>query len=170
MVNHFTNKLTSPLYSIIGGYIYIAFLVSTLAINGFYKKSTFFTWGVPVDFMGTTIEDNMTYYSLLLLFFIHQLVNNWVNNVTYPWIVNCVQDPKSKGLVYSKETSLLIVNMFALYSELDVMLIIAGVMSQITFFVVLILANLIAVSFINLQYINDRIEVSFLIEEENSLV
>ena len=94
--------------------------------------------------------------SLLFLFFLHQLINNWVNDVTYPWMLNCIQDPKSKHLVYSKGTSMLIVNMFALYSELDVVLIVAGIMSQLTFFGVLILANMIAVSFINWQYIKKK--------------
>jgi len=51
---------------------------------------------------------------------------------------------------------MLIVNMFALYSELDLMLIIAGVMSQLTFFVVLILANTVSVSVINWQYVNHK--------------
>jgi len=51
---------------------------------------------------------------------------------------------------------MLIVNMFALYSELDLMLIIAGVMSQLTFFVVLILANTVSVSVINWQYVKHK--------------
>jgi hypothetical protein len=105
--------------------------------------------------MGTTIHSNGTYYLLLFLFVNHQLINNWVNDVTYPCILNCIQDPKSKSLV-SQGTSMLIVNMFALYSELDVMLIIAGVISQITFFVVLILANTVSVSVINWQYVKHK--------------
>lgn len=36
------------------------------------------------------------------------------------------------------------------------MLIIAGVMSQLTFFVVLILANTVSVSVINWQYVNHK--------------
>tara|TARA_Y100000389_G_scaffold71065_1_gene67757 strand:- start:3537 stop:3896 length:360 start_codon:yes stop_codon:yes gene_type:complete len=106
--------------------------------------------------MGTTIEDDSTYYMLLGMFFIHQIINNWVNDVTYPWILNCIQDPKSDSLVYSKGFSMLIVNMFALYSELDVVLIIAGVMSQLPFFLMLITANMVSVSIINWQYIKDK--------------
>lgn len=155
-MNHFRNHMTSPLFSICGGYVYITILVAYLYLNDFYNNSSFFSWGPPITFMGTEIEDSQDYYLLLFLFFLHQLINNWVNDVTYPWILNCVQDPKSKNLVYSRTTSMLIVNMFALYSELDVMLIIAGVMSQMAFFVMLILANMISVSVINWQYIKNK--------------
>lgn len=156
-MNHFKSKLTSPLLSICIGYIYITILAIVLALMGMYTKSTFFTWGTPVNFMGVTIEDNATYYSLLILFLIHQLINNWINSVTYPWIINCVQDPKSKGvLIYSKKVTMLIVNMFALYSELDVILIVSGIISQATFFAMIILANMISTSIINWKYIKDR--------------
>ena len=166
MSNHFRNRMTSPLISISCGYVYIAILATFFYYAGFYENSTFFTWGTPVKFMGETIHDEGTYYLILILFFIHQLINNWVNEVTYPWMLNCVQDPKSQSLVYSRKTSILIVNMFALYSELDVMLIIAGVMSQLAFFVVLILANLVAVSVINWQYVKNKGEFSPLIGDE----
>lgn len=157
-MNHFSSRLTSPLLSICAGYVYIAILATFFYFSGFYNKSTFFSWGPPINFMGTKIVDDMTYYLLLFLFFLHQLINNWVNDVTYPWMLNCIQDPKSKHLVYSKGTSMLIVNMFALYSELDVVLIVSGIMSQLSFFGVLILANMVAVSFINWQYIKNKEE------------
>jgi len=158
--------MTSPLISICGGYVYIGILAIFMYAMGFYKNSTFFRWGTPVTFMGTTIHDDKTYYLILCMFFVHQFINNWVNDVTYPWMLNCVQDPKSKNLVYSRKVSMIIVNMFALYSELDVMLIIAGVMSQFAFFVVLILANMAAVSVINWQYIKKKEESTPLIGEE----
>ena len=159
MRNHFYNKLTSPLVSICSGYVFICIMSIFLYLSNFYKNSDFFTWGPPVTLMGTLIEDDKTYYVILTLFFIHQIINNWIYNVTYPWIINCVQDPKGKKAIYTKKTSMVIVNMFALYSELDVLLIISGVMSQISFFVVLILANLVSISFINWQYIKDKAEI-----------
>ena len=64
---------------------------------GLYQKSRFFQWGTPVTFMNVTINDDLTYYSLLGLFFFHQLINNWINTVVYPWIINSVQDPKSEN-------------------------------------------------------------------------
>lgn len=155
-MNHFNNKLTSPIISVFIGYLYIFILGIIFYFCGLYKNSKFFSFGTPVNFMGTEINDDRVYYILILLFFFHQLINNFVNDVTYPWIINCVQDPKSKNLVYSKCVSLTVINMFSLYSELDVMFIVAGVLSQFPFFISLIIANVISVSFINWQYIKQK--------------
>ena len=153
-MNHFTDGLlTSPFISIFSGYVYIVGLALVLASMGLYEKSSFFTWGTPVTFMGVKISDDTTYYILLLLFFVHQLINNWINSVTYPWIINCVQDPKSSNLGYSNKTTMLIVNMFALYSELDMILIVSGIISQGAFFIMIILANMVSTSVINWRYI-----------------
>ena len=164
-MSHFIGRYSSPLISICAGYAYIAVLISILGGTGMYESSTFFRWGTPVTFMGITIEDSKIYYSLLLLFFTHQLINNWVNTVTYPWIINCVQDPKSKDLLYSKRTAMVIVNMFALYSELDVVFIVSGIMSQIAFFAAIIVANMISTTLINWQYIRLHPKNSLLVEE-----
>jgi hypothetical protein len=165
---HFNqSKLTSPLLSICFGYLYILILVIILYFFNFYENSTFFSYGVPVQFMGKTITDPIIYYILLLLFFIHQIINNWINSVVYPWIINCIQDPKENNTVYSKKTSMLIINMFALYSELDMIVIISGVMSQIIFFVVIILANIITTSIINWEYIKKKKFTTNLINLKN---
>jgi len=169
-MNHFKNKLTSPAISITGGYIYVCVLGLFLYKMGFYENSTFFNWGIPLTLMGKKIEDNLTYYSILFMFFIHQIINNWINDVTYPWIINCIQDPKSKNTIYSKTNSMILVNLFALYSEVDVILIIAGVMSQISFFIVIITANLISVSIINWQYIKNKEKTVTFNTLENNLI
>jgi len=154
--NHFSNRFTSPLNSIVIGYVYIGFLGIFMFFSGFYQNSSFFSYGIPVTFMGTTIDDEHTYYTILVLFFVHQVINNLINDVTYPWIINCIQDPKCHDIVYSKRTSMIIVNLFALYSELDMILIISGVMSQITFFLMIICANMLSVTIVNWQYIKDK--------------
>ena len=167
-MNHFHNKLTSPLLSICVGYTYIFLLGINLYIMGFYNDSTFFKWGPPIDIMGKKIDDNITFYLLLTLFLVHQLINNWINDVTYPWIINCIQDPKTSNIHYSNKLSLIIVNMFALYSELDMLVIISGIMTQISFFIVIILANIISVTVINWQYIKYKNKETTLTEHFNS--
>jgi len=135
MTFHLTKYLTSPMVSISGGYIYIIFLAIMLHALGLYDNSTFFTWGTPITFMGVKVEDSSTYYSILSLIFVH-------------------------SLVYSRRVSMLIVNMFTLYSEIDVIIIISGIMSQISFFLVIILANVISTNIINWQYIKNKKYVS----------
>jgi len=155
-MNHFKHKLTSPLISIAGGYAFIFVLAIFLYSEDFYESSTLFTWGVPVTFMGKKIEDEVSYYLLLLLVFVHQLINNWVNDVTYPWIINCVQDPKCTSIGYSNPVAMLIVLLFVVYSELDMIIIISGAMSQISFFLVLIFANICSAGIINWRYLKDK--------------
>lgn len=149
-------KLTSPLVSISVGYSYVTILVIIFWRLGIHKSSSFFSFGIPIFFMGKEINDYPTYFALLSGFFIHQVINNWINNVVYPWIINYVQDNKSQNLYYSKAVSLLIINLFAMYSELDVMFIVMGLLTQFVFFLVLILANVVTSSIINWQYIKEK--------------
>ena len=123
---------------------------------GFYTHSSFFQFGPPITFMGKTIEDDITYYYLLLVIFFHQTINNLINEVSYPWIINTVQNPLNKQTGYSNKISLLIVNLFSLYSEIDVILILSGMMTQITFFFVIILSNFITLSYINWNYLKTK--------------
>jgi hypothetical protein len=150
------NKLTSPLTSVLGGYTYVGFLAAFLYYNDFYNDSTLFTWGVPVTFMGKTVTDEKTYYLILLMLFIHQLINNWVNDVAYPFILNNVQNKSCNTFIYPKSVTILLINLFDIYSQVDMILLISGMSSQITFFAVLLLANLVASTLINLQYLNER--------------
>ena len=125
---------------------------SFLFSNGVYDK-VFYNWGPPVKFVGVEIDDNKTFYLILTFTFFHQLINNIVNQITYPWIINCVQDPKSETLYYHKSTSLFLVNLFNIYSEIDCIIIIVGITSQVSFLFAIILANIISSTVINYQYI-----------------
>jgi hypothetical protein len=155
-MKHFNSKLTSPHISLIGGYTYILVLSLVFYRMGLYKNSTFFSVGLPITFMGTEITSYTTYYGLLVLFFIHQLINSWVSTVAYPYIINHIQDSKSKHVYYSKPNALLIVNLFGIYSQLDVIFIVSGVASQFIFSLVLIIANILSTSIINWKYIKEK--------------
>jgi hypothetical protein len=91
-----------------------------------------------------------------LMIFFHQLINNWVNSVVYPWIINDIQDHKNRKMHYSTMSSLFLINFFNLYSELDVMLIIMGFTSQISFLVTVTIANIITSTAINYRYIQHK--------------
>jgi len=154
-MTHFS-RFNSPMRSVLSGYTYIAGLSVFFYYHSFYSESTLFTWGIPVVFMGKTIEDESTYYLIIALLFIHQLINNWVNSVAYAWIINNVQDEKSEDILYPDVTAMILINLFSLYSELDMILLISGSMSQIPFFLAMMLANVIASSIINWQYISAK--------------
>ena len=155
MLKLLKKSVLSPFVSIISGYIYV-FIFAIVLANGDFNNSSFFTWGVPVTYMGKKINDEVTYYLLLIGIFFHQLINNWINEVTYPWIINKVQNKDNKYLEYSKTKTMIIVNIFSFYSELDVVIIVSGIMSQISFFIVIVLANAISTTIISWLYINNK--------------
>uniref|UniRef100_A0A6C0EKL1 Uncharacterized protein n=1 Tax=viral metagenome TaxID=1070528 RepID=A0A6C0EKL1_9ZZZZ len=162
-MSHF-RRLSSPLLVINIAYIYIFLIGLILYGEGFYENSTFFNWGPPIKFFGHDITSERTFYALHVLIFFHQLINNWVNSVVYPWILNSVQDPKNRNMEYSRWTSLLIINEFNTYSEFDLVFILIGFTSQISFVATINLANMITSTIINNRYILEKMREEPLIE------
>lgn len=146
----------SPVTVTIAAYSYVGVIAIALYATGFYENSTFFAWGPPIKFFNREVSSTKEFYYLHALIFGHQLVNNCVSSVVYPWIINNVQDPKSKVLLYSTPVTLLLINAFDIYSEIDVVFIIGGFTSQISFVATIICANLITSTFINYKYVKDR--------------
>ncbi len=154
-MSHFTRK-TSPLKTIGIAYIYVSIIGFILYGTGFYKGSSFFSWGPPIKFFEHAIETDKTFYCIHLIIFFHQIINNCVNSIVYAWIINSVQDPKTKTMEYPRWLSLIIINLFNIYSELDTILIIMGFMSQISFVITIIFANIITSTYINNRYLLDK--------------
>lgn len=154
MISHF--KKISPHKILSIAYFYVIVAAIILYLTDFYEGSVFFSWGPPLLFFGKKIETNTQFYCLHILIFFHQIINNCVNSVVYAWIINSVQDPKNKVMEYSKTISLFLINFFDIYSELDMVFIIGGFMSQISFVVTVILANMITSTLINKIYIENK--------------
>jgi hypothetical protein len=127
-----------------------------LSYHEFYKDNEFFRWGPPVKFFGHNIESNQGFYFLYLIIFFHQLINNWVNIVVYPWIINSIQDPKNKNMEYPRIVTLLLINLFDIYSEIDVIVILMGFTSQLSFMVPINIANILTSTLVNNLYINKK--------------
>lgn len=163
-MSHFNTRTTSPHSVMMIAYVFISIIGTVLYLTGFYDNSKFFNWGPPITFFEHDVDTNSLFYTLHALIFVHQVVNNYVNSVVYPWIMNSIQDPKNKELEYNKTISLLIINAFNIYSELDLVFIIGGFTSQISFIVTIILANTITSTYINNRYINQKQEHQPLIE------
>ena len=155
-MSHFSGKITSPFKVMSVAYFYVAIISISLYTSGFYQNSSFFAWGPPIKFFGQDITTNSEFYFIIVLIFFHQIVNNCVNSVVYPWIINSVQDPKNKNMEYSNATTLLILNLFDIYSQLDVIFIVMGFMSQISFVCVVSFSNLITSTYINYQYLLEK--------------
>ena len=149
-------RYISPLTITGVSYLYVAVIVTAFYLNGVYNDNRFFRVGPPVRFFGHDFTSWNSFVLIIGLVFVHQLVNNCVNSVVYPWIMNSVQDPKNKTMEYSNAMSLLIINLFDLYSQVDMVLIVMGFMSQISFVGAVVAANVITSTYINLQYLREK--------------
>lgn len=154
--SHFVGKLRSPIFALSCGYIFFFVTLIILWNLGIYQNNSFFRWGPPLVFFNYTVETQKEFYLLVFITFVHQLINNWISEVVYPWIINHIQDHKSIHLQYSRIVSILIVNLHAFYSSLDLAFIINGYLSQISFFAFILLSNLITSSIINWMYIKHK--------------
>ena len=163
-------KLTSPILAISVAYVYILIIGIVFWLTGFYTGNNFFSLGPPIFLFGHKIESQTHFYLLHLLIFFHQLINNWVNTVVYPWIINIIQDPKTKEIPYSMTTSLILINFFDFYSEIDVVLIIMGFTSQISFVFTVTVANVITSTMINRRYILEKTEKVTKADEKTHLL
>lgn len=146
----------SPVHSLGCGFTFMVVIILMFYFTGFYSDSTYFHWGPPVTFFDHIITSETTFYLLLVLIFVHQLITNWIYEVVYPWIINTVQNQRHMTLDRNKSTCLAIVNLNSLYNQIHLAFIINGMTSQISFLVALILADFITLSYINWQYIKDK--------------
>lgn len=156
-MNHFRGKIISPFLSLSVAYIFLVSIIISLYYVGFYQDNAFFSWGPPLTYFGKRIDSWGNFNLILSIVFVHQLINNWVSEVVYPWIINNIQDPKSVRLQYGPRMSLILINLHAVYSQIDLLLLIGGLTSQISFTLIIMLANIITVSIINWKYISQKI-------------
>lgn len=168
-MSHFKNFSVAPKNVLLAAYFYILCIGIFLYFSGFYINSTFFNWGVPVCFFGQQITSEKTFYTIIFILFIHQIINNYINSVVYPWIINSVQDPKNIFMEYSRFCTLVLINLFDIYSQIDTVIIISGFSSQISFVSVVVIANILTSTYINNQYITKKTEKQQLCNYENNI-
>lgn len=153
--SHFSYRETSPKLWVKISMLFVLFTACFFAIGGVYQGS-YFSWGPPFLFFGHNVESNWTFYGLMCFMFIHQIINVFNQDVTYAWTITKVQNPNCSVVEYSKKTCLTITLLQTLYSQLDMILIVQGAYSQISFMVAVTLADLIATLYITKKYLNDK--------------
>lgn len=146
----------TPKRVIIIGYIFLIIFMFALYQMDFYYDSEYFRWGPPVFIFKKTISLHYEFYILLIFFFINKIINTLISEIVYTWIVNCIQDPKSKNTFYSKNTSLVIVLGNAMHLSMNSMFTINGSSAQVSFLVVDLIGNLLVIFYTNKKFI-DRI-------------
>ena len=151
----YNNFKISPLLSIILAYIFLLFsAISIFYLQLFSYSNNYFNWGPPVKIFNITITNYFHFYWIFFLFFLNEIINSLLSEVVYSWIINCIQDPKSKNTIYSRNISITIVFLYIVYVQLNLIFIINGSISQISFFIATLLGSLSTSGYINWKYIN----------------
>ena len=150
------NNTVSPVKSLLVGYLILGLFIYYLHCINYYGQSDFVRWGPPVRVGGYEIKTQKEFYGLLAFFFVHQMSNTWISESVYPWILNSIQDHKAGELPYNSITkSLLVVNFNTIYSIIDIFFIVSSV-SQISFLLALVFANVISTTIVNYRYLREK--------------
>ena len=172
-MNKLNELFVSPLFVLSCSYMILFITIVSLYFMDLMIDGSFFSWGPPINMFGVTIDSNLKFYGLMLIYFVHQLANNWSTNVVYPYIINNIQDSKSNDYIYNKYIAITITVGFTIYSLLDIVFVINGSLTQVSFLIVIVIAEVIPSFCLNIKYIN-RIDVynknvPFVIEAFNTL-
>jgi len=145
-------SFTSPRTVVIGG------CFELMALLYFFSQvrlleGDYFRVGVPVTLFQYEVTSNTEFLYILVVFFFHQTSYTWITETLNPWLLNEVQDHKCQTIRYSKLTTLSVINIYQTYLTLNNILVLNIAFSQFTFLLVILLADLISNSTINLRYI-----------------
>lgn len=146
----------SPVHSLATGHLFLSAVITLFYFLGMYHDSTYFAFGAPVVFLTHEIKDDWVFYLLLCVIFIHQLITNWIYEVVFPWIINTIQNQTSSTIPYSKVKCLMVINANALYTQLHLTFVVSGITAQVTFLVALIMADIMALTYVNWYYLRDK--------------
>jgi hypothetical protein len=146
--------IPKPHKIIIPAYIFLVGVVLTFYSFDFYSE--YFKWGPPVKIFGKIIVSQLEFYVFLFIFFFNEIIIALLDEIVYPWVVNCVQDPKSVDMYYSPKTALRLVVLNSIYSSLNLLFIITGSFSQISFFAASLCGSTLVVYITNKRYIKNR--------------
>jgi len=151
----FMRWYANPQFAIAGGVIEIALLIYVLSSFRLIEGD-FFRFGPPLQLFKFNLTSTFEFYIILLIFFLHQLVYTWLNEVVAPWILNEIQNPQCKYIRFSKPKTLLLVNLYYVYFTLNSFLVVNISLAQVSFLIIVLAADLIAVSMINSHYLWDK--------------
>ena len=120
-----------------------------------YGGHSFFRFGPPVEFLSTKIEGFGGYFLLLGTFFLNSLMYASIYEVLQQWLYLEVQN-KDAELRYGVPKTLISVNFYNVYLILNSFYIVQSSSVQLTFMLVTLLAQIIATTYINIKFINEK--------------
>jgi len=142
----------NPKFALTIGVLEITLLLYTLtSIN--VIEGQFFRFGPPIHLFQYEINGKAEFAGILFIVFLHQLVFTWLSEVVQPWIMNEVQDPSVKHLSFSKPQTIVLINIYYIYFSLNSVIVVNVSLSQLSFLCVMIVADFIATTSLNIHYV-----------------
>ena len=102
-IKKYNNIRITPMYALLSAYIFLCIIIIYFSSLKYLSNNSYFKWGPPIKVFQIEINDNMSFYILLFIYFVNEIINSLLSAVVYSWIINCIQDPKSKNTFYSKK-------------------------------------------------------------------
>ena len=152
-MTNYQNINITPIIVVIVGYTYLTIVATILYCTDFMKGNDFFRWGVPVKILGKEVNNLSTFYAIWVVVFLNQFIQTAFTEIVYSWMLNCVQDPKSKDTIYSKKISIMLVALNSIYYSIHMLCSITSIMTQFSFFIANFLGGFIVVIYTNWNYI-----------------
>jgi len=116
-------------------------------------EGDYFRFGPPLLLFHYEITSYADFLLLLGVFFVHQVCYTWITETINPWVLNEVQDHKCPEIRYSKPTTLWVINLYTSYVTVNTILILNVAFSQLSFLFVVLIADVISTTSLNLSYI-----------------
>jgi len=142
----------NPKFALTIGLLEISLLIYALASLKIIEGE-FFRFGPPITLFQFNITTHPEFLGIMFVIFLHQMVFTWLNEVTSPWVLNEVQDPSNRYLTFSKSQTLILINIYYIYFTLNSVFVINVSLSQLSFLCVMLLADFLATTSLNLHYI-----------------
>jgi len=112
--------------------------------------------------MGVVIDSWGKWYTVSVLAFVKTGMNEFIGDSIGPWIINTIQDAKTKTLPYNKNVCILIVETYTVYAHIMSIFGLALMLSQIDFLIVRVVADLIVTAYsLNRFMINKTVEAKY---------
>ena len=158
-----------PVVSLSVGYVFLFITAIILYYLDFFKGSTIFAFGPPVNITGFIIDTWSVYIFFFFFFALHQSINSCISSIVYPYIINEIQNRKCREPLFNKPVSLLIAFLFYVYSMLDLFLLVSGSYSQISFILGMLVSNSLTTTIINWNHMNQKEKSDRLIEDDSNI-
>lgn len=133
-----------------------------------YGSVIFFNFGPPVIFFQTSITTWTSYLFILFSMFFHQICYCIIYEKVQPWIFNEIQNKNFIDVSYPRWQIILFINMYYAIMLMNSVFIVSAITTQFPFVLATLIAQTIASSYINNNYIKEKEESQYSPDEEQS--